>query len=166
MPEKSRRTLGKLDYVIELERCYGMPSPEAFGSSVFYDTMDVPEGSLAQAALAKYKHFAGELWERYGEDNWMAEWETVYKRDRSTTRDIVAELRSISDRGARLSASLLVENNDHTTEAHAALGKAFDDSRVSELQVFKIGDGDAMSGILIASRRSNEGFIFLVSLMD
>ena len=166
VPEKSGRTLGKPDYVVELERCYGMPSQEAFGSSVFYDAVNVPKGSLEQLALAKYKHFAGELWERYGEDNWMAEWETVYTRDPSTTRDIVAELRSISDRGARLSASLLVENNDHTTEAHAALGKAFDDSRVSELQVFKIGDGDAMSGILIASRRPNEGSVFLVLLMD
>ena len=166
MPEKSRRTLGKPDYVIELERCYGMPSQEAFGSSVFYDAMDVPEGSLEQAALAKYKHFAGELWERYGEDNWMAEWETVYVRDPNTTRDIVAELRSISDRGARCSVSLLIENNDHTTEAHAALSKAFDDDTVLELQVYKIGDGDAMSGILITSRRLHEGSLFLVLLMD
>ena len=121
VPEKSGRTLGKPDYVVELERCYGMPSQEAFGSSVFYEAVNVPKGSLEQAALAKYKHFAGELWERYGEDNWRAEWDTVYTRDPSTTRDIVAELRSISDRGARLSACLLVENNDHTTEAHAAL---------------------------------------------
>ena len=166
MPENSRRTLGKPDYVVELERCYGMPSQEAFGSSVFYDAMDVPEGSLEQAALAKYKLFAGELWERYGEDNWMAEWEAVYTRHPNTTHDIVAELRSISDRGARFSVSLLIENTDHSAEAQAALSKTFDDSTLSELQVFKIGDGDAMSGILIASRRPNEGSVFLLLLMD
>ncbi len=166
MPEKSRRTLGKPDYVVELERCYGMPSQEAFGSSVFYDAMDVSEAPLEQAAIAKYKHFAGETWERYGEENWMAEWESVYTRDPKSTRDIVAELRSISDRAAKTSASLLIENSDHSAEARAALSKTFDDSTVWELQVFKIGDGSAMSGILIAARRPNEGSVFLVLLMD
>ncbi|TWU29053.1 hypothetical protein [Novipirellula artificiosorum] len=166
MPKKSRRTPGKPDYVVELERCYGIPSQAAFGSSVFYDAMDVSEGTLEQAALAKYKHFAGELWERYGEDNWMAEWGTVYKRAPNEAGDIVAELRSISEPGASFSVSLLIENNDHATEAHAALSKAFDVDTVLELQVYKIGDGDAMSGILIASRLVHEGSLFLVLLMD
>ena len=115
MPEKSGRTLGNPDSVVELERCYGMPSQEAFGSSVFDDAVNVPKGSLEQLALAKYKHFAGELWERYGEDNWMAEWEAVYTRHPNTTHDIVAELRSIYERGATLSVSLLIENNSPST---------------------------------------------------
>ena len=166
MPEESVSSFGKPDYVVELERVYGMPSENAFGSSVFYDAVEMSEGSLEQAAIAKYKHFAGETWERYGEENWMAEWRAIYTRDSNTTQDFVVELRSISDPGARLSVSLLIEKGDHTTEAHAALSKAFDDNSVSELQVYKIGDGDAMSGILIASRRPKAGSVFLVLLMD
>ena len=44
---------------------------------------------------------------------------------------------------------------------------AFDDPAVTELRVFNLGDGEAMSGLLVAGRRQATGeATFLVFLMD
>jgi glycine cleavage system aminomethyltransferase T len=52
-------------------------------------------------------------------------------------------------------------------KARAALSAAFDDATVTELSVYNIGDGAAMSGLLIAARRGATGeSTFLVFLMD
>ena len=53
-----------------LEAAYGAPSQAGFGSAVFFDQLK-PTDTLADAALAKYKFFVGDLWERYGEDAWI-----------------------------------------------------------------------------------------------
>ena len=51
--------------------------------------------------------------------------------------------------------------------AGAALSTAFDDPAVTELRAFNLGDGGAMSGLLVAGRRSPGGeSTFLVFLMD
>lgn len=157
---------GKPESVIDLEKVYGSASQNAFGSSVFYDPAKNLEESLEEAALAKYQYFAGETWDRYGDENWLGEWSQMYQRSASTERDIVAELRAIADSRARPSASLLLENIEDEAEACKSLASVFDDQLVSELSVFKIGDGGAMSGVLIASRRSTDETVFLVLLMD
>jgi glycine cleavage system aminomethyltransferase T len=52
-------------------------------------------------------------------------------------------------------------------KARAALAAAFDDAAVKELSVYTIGDGAAMSGLLIAARRAATGeSTFLVFLLD
>ena len=50
-------------YVTALEAAYGAPSQAGFGSAVFYEPTEAGD-DLAQAALAKYKYFIGDLWER------------------------------------------------------------------------------------------------------
>ncbi len=50
--------------------------------------------------------------------------------------------------------------------ADAALAAAFDDPAVTELRVFNLGDGGAMSGILVAARRATGDATFLVFLLD
>ena len=77
---KSNFHTAKPDYVIALERVYGLPSQEGFGSAVFYETAQAI-ADLEQAALAKYRFFVGDLWERYGETTWMGPWRQVYTRD-------------------------------------------------------------------------------------
>jgi hypothetical protein len=47
-----------------------------------------------------------------------------------------------------------------------ALSQAFDADNVNELKVFNLGDGGAMSGLLIASRRLNNEATFLAFLLD
>ena len=150
----------KPSYVADLERSYGGPSQAAFGSAVFFEPDTDPE-KLEKNALAKYQHFCGDTWTRFGEENWLGNWNQVYARETKSQCDIVAELESLEDRDARRSASMLLEN----AEAHGALRKALDDAQVSEVRVFRIGDGGAMSGLLIASLRP-EGAVYLVFLLD
>jgi hypothetical protein len=156
----------KPDYVTTLEAAYGAPSQAGFGSAVFYEPIAAND-DLAQAALAKYKYFTGELWERYGEDAWMGPWKEVYARPAGAKPDIVAELRGIEDADAANSAPMILDVVEDAALARAALAAAFDDPAVTELRVFNLGDGGAMSGILVAVRRGDTGeATFLVFLLD
>jgi hypothetical protein len=152
--------------VTALETAYGAPSQAGFGSAVFYQALGAGD-SLTDAALAKYKVFVGELWERWGEDAWMGPWKEVYSRESGAKPDIVAELRAISDPDAAISAPMILDVVQDAEKARAALAAAFDDPSVTELRVFNLGDGGAMSGLLVAGRRAATGEgTFLVFLLD
>lgn len=153
------------EYVAALEAAYGPPSQSGFGSAVFYEPKGAG-GKLADAALAKYKYFVGDLWKRYGEDAWMGPWKEVYARAAGTKPDIVAELRGITDADAAISAPMILDVVQDADKARAALATAFDDPAVAELRVFNLGDGGAMSGVLVAGRRATGETTFLVFLMD
>lgn len=156
----------KPDYVTRLQAAYGAPSQEGFGSAVFHETMQGTD-NLTQAALAKYRYFVGKLWARYGEDAWMGPWKEVYARLASAKPDIVAELRGIADQEAQRSVPMVLDNVASAEVARAALSAAFDDPALTELRAFNLGDGGAMSGLLIAGRRGSTGeTTFLVFLMD
>jgi len=165
MASHSEKTNGKPPYVTDLEAVYGAPSQAGFGSAVFYEQMETA-GRLEQAALAQYRYFVGDLWERYGQDAWMGPWKEVYARTADSTRDIVAELQGISDAGARLSVPMILEVVENTEAARQALSAAYDDTAVAELAVYTLGDGEAMSGLLVAARRDTGEATFLVFLMD
>ena len=154
------------EYVTALEAAYGAPSQEGFGSAVFYEELKATD-DLADAALAKYKYFVGDLWERYGEDAWMGPWKEVYARKPGAKFDIVAELRGITDRSARMAVENILDNVEDPEKARAALSTAFDDPAVTELAIYNTGDGAAMSGLLVAGRRGDAGeATFLVFLLD
>lgn len=156
----------KPDYVTNLEAAYGAPSQAGFGSAVFYMQMSAGD-ELSKAALAAYRYFVGELWERWGEDAWMGPWKEVYARKAGAKPDIVAELRGITDVDARNSATMILDVVQDAGAGRAALAAAFDDPAVTELRVFNLGDGGAMSGILVAGRRAATGeATFLVFLLD
>ena len=157
---------GEPVYVTALEAAYGAPSQAAFGSAVFHEQSKAAD-DLAQAALAKYKYFIGDQWERFGEAAWMGPWKEVYSRQPGAKHDIVAELRGLADRGARLSASVILDDVENAEAARAALSAAFDDSAVTELVVYNVGDGGAMSGLQVAGRRAETGeATCLVFLLD
>jgi hypothetical protein len=81
-------------------------------------------------------------------------------------RDLVAELEAIGDPDAKRSVPLLLELVENADAARKALAAAFDDPAVSELAVYTLGDGQAMSGLLVASRRDPDGALILAVLMD
>ena len=81
-------------------------------------------------------------------------------------RDIASELPSITDRDAHQLAPLIVDNGSSATSSRQALAAAFDDDAVALVRVYKIGDGAALSGLLIAGRRENGEAVFLVLLLD
>lgn len=152
-------------YVLELQHHYGPASAAGMGSAVFYEA-STPE-QIEAKAIAKYRYFAGDMWEQIGEKAWMEPWKRVYQRSVPGT-GILAELRnSIEDPAASLSASLIVDNIDDPTQAHLALAKAFDDPDVSRLDIYRLGDGEQMNGVLIAAYRAKSSdATFLVSLTD
>jgi hypothetical protein len=153
-------------YVTTLEAAYGAPSQEGFGSAVFHAQLK-PGDKLEEAALAKYKYFTGGLWERYGADAWMGPWKEVYTRPTGAKADIVAELRGIADPDAQNSVPMILDNIDGAEQARTALAAAYDDPAVTELRVFNLGDGGAMSGLLVAGRRGATGeATFLLFLLD
>jgi len=167
MPQHSEPVTGSIKpgYVTALEAAYGAPSQAGFGSAVFYEPVKTADG-LDQAALAKYRFFVGDLWDRYGEEAWMGPWKQVYTRQTGAKPDIVAELRGIADRDARQSVTMILDNVDDAQNARAALAAAFDDPAVTELAAYTLGDGAAMAGILVAGRRDDGAGTFLVFLLD
>jgi hypothetical protein len=154
------------DYVSALEKIFGAPNQNAFGSSVFFVPAAEQSTSLEADGFAKYKFFVGEVWERLGEENWKNGWSMVYARDVQASPDIVAELRSLPDRLARQSAEMLLDNLEDPEVAIGTLRDAFDNSMVNELRIFNIGDTNAMSGIMIGARHTGTGSVFLTLLMD
>ena len=97
----------------------------------------------------------------------MGPWKEVYTRQTGANVDILAELRGIADPDGQNSVPMILENIEGAEKARAALVAAYDDPTVTELRVFNLGDGGAMSGLLVASRRQATGeATFLVFLMD
>ena len=164
MASRTQKANSKPSYVAALEAAYGAPSQAGFGSAVFYTDKDTKD--LTKAARKYYRHFVGELWERWGEDTWIGPWKEVYARQAGTTADIVAELRGIDDIDARGSVPMILEVVQNADAARKALSGAYDDPTVTELRVFTLGDGGAMSGVLVAGKRRTGEFTFLVFLMD
>ena len=148
-----------------LQAVYGQPSQAGFGSAVFHEVIE-PGSDLESLALRFYQYFVGKLWDQYGETAWMSSWKQVYVRPEGMQPDIVAELRAIADPTvANHVPILLLADTDDYAKAQQALAAVFDDSQVTDLQVYAIGDGAAMSGLLLAGYRPNEMTI-LISLLD
>ena len=168
MSKKNKSNTEKPSYTLELETVYGQPNQEAFGSAVFYKTL-ISASDLEQTALDVYQYFVGDLWDQYGEEAWLESWKEIYTRvqDADPDADIIAELQGLSDFDAILSVSMLLENIENAEQAGIALAGAFDDPAVTKLTVYTTGDGEAMSGLLIASwRKKTRAATLLVFLMD
>lgn len=152
--------------IARLETAYGGPSQEVFGSAVFSELLKTSD-DLTRAALAHYKSSVGSRWERYGEAAWMGSWREVYSRRIGVQADIVAELRAIADPDAQVSVPMILDEIEGAEVARDALSGVFDDPALTELRVFHLGDGEAMSGLLVAGRcEASSQATFLVFLMD
>jgi hypothetical protein len=79
----------------------------------------------------------------------------------------VAELRGIQDADAALSVPMILDNIEGAEKARLALSSVYDDPKMTDLRVYNLGDGGAMSGLLIAGRHVGSGeAVFLVFLLD
>lgn len=152
--------------ITALRAIYGEPSQAGFGSAVFYDRIE-PGSDLEPMALHYYQHFVGQLWEQFGADAWMSAWKQVYIRTSEVTRDIVAELLAIADHdAAQFVPILLLAETENSDQAQQALVVAYNDPLVTDLRIYTIGDGAAMSGLLLAGSRTTGETTILVSLLD
>ncbi|HEY9628173.1 MAG TPA: hypothetical protein V6C84_12810 [Coleofasciculaceae cyanobacterium] len=157
-------------YVADLQAVYGLPSQAGFGSAVFYEPLDkvgaLEAGALEQMALKYYRYFVGDLWQRWGEAAWMTPWKQVYRRQPGDARQIVAEMQAIADSDAAQSLSLVLTSGEDVEATHRALSAAYDDATVTDLVIYALGDGAAMSGVLLAGYRETGDATFLTFLLD
>jgi hypothetical protein len=159
MPESSTAFLA-------LQKIYGGPEVTGMGSSVTEVALS-EQGKLEAVAKQRYQKFCGEIWERFGPENWMSQWAEVYRRPAGQTGKILEELRGLEDHTASMAGSMILDNIDEPEAAHATLSEVFDDPAIDGLSIFRLGDGEAYSGLLIAADRgTGKPAIFLTFLMD
>ncbi len=152
--------------VDELESIYGAASQAGFGSAVFWLPVSPPE-DLERLAREAYREFVGPLWERYGEAAWMEPWRRVHERPPGAADELVTALRGLEDADAARSTPLLLDAVDEPAKAAAALAAAFDTEACAPLAVYNVGDGQALSGLLVAGLYRKAGHaLLLVMLMD
>ncbi len=152
--------------VVNLQALYGPPSQAGFGSAVFRDRVERAE-DLEAAALRHYRYFLGKAWEQFGEESWMAPWKQVYQRQAADRRnDIVTELRSITDPAAQSSVTVRLDVIANPEAGRQALSAVYDDAEVETVVVYALGDGAALSGLLIAGRDRRGETTLLFFLLD
>jgi len=151
--------------VVNLQALYGPPSQAGFGSAVFRDRVERAE-DLEAAALKHYRYFLGKTWEQFGEEVWMGPWQRVYQRQAADRRDIVTELRRITDPVAQSSVTMVLDAIADPEAGRQALAAVYDDAEMDTLMVYTLGDGAALSGLLIAGRDRQGETILLVFLLD
>lgn len=167
-----------------LQEIFGGPDVHGMGSSVVSLTISPPNNDVDLESLAKiqYQEFCGEIWNRFGPENWLAPWSELYRRpypndDDDLVRNILDELRGLKDDHCiDLVVSMMLENIDDAKVAHAALSQVFDDPAIQQLSIYRLGDGEAYNGLLIAATthpatmagedETTVQAIFLTFLMD
>jgi pimeloyl-ACP methyl ester carboxylesterase len=152
-------------YVNDLEAAYGPPSQEAFGSAVFFELAG-EDDDLEDLTKDVYQTFVGDKWQEWGEEAWMSPWKEAYRRPDDIEHDVLAELRAIEDFQTQLQVEQILDNIEDSQKAQQAVAAAYDPVEVVDLRAFNIGDGDVMSGLIIAGRRVNGEATFLVFLLD
>ena len=152
--------------ILALQKVFGGPEVTGMGSSVTESALS-EQSTLEQTALLCYQRFCGEIWERFGPENWMSQWAEVYRRPPGKTGNIVEELRGLEDHAASLAGSMILDNLDDPETARATLASVFDDPAIERLSIFRLGDGEAYSGVLIAADRgAGQAAVCLTFLMD
>lgn len=145
--------LGKVmpDRYLELEGSFGGPSSNGFGSAVFRRPL-ATEVELETVARGVYETFVGKMWSDFGPEVWLANFVELASRGANRGSKILDILRSLEDPTTRSAAALMLDGGTDPEASAGVLERAFDHAAISELRVFAIGDGGAMSGLIIASR--------------
>ncbi|HIK13817.1 MAG TPA: hypothetical protein IGS53_00720 [Leptolyngbyaceae cyanobacterium M33_DOE_097] len=166
MPLSSEQPASRSEALTVLQTVYGQPSQAGFGSAVFQEMLE-PGSDLESVALRYYQHFVGPQWEQFGEAAWMSTWKRVYVRPDGIQPDIVTELQAIANPLAvhYVPLLLLADTDDHA-KAQQALAAVFDDSQTTNLSLYAIGDGAAMSGLLLIGCQTTGETTILISLLD
>ncbi|MDP1561108.1 MAG: hypothetical protein Q8M16_06900 [Pirellulaceae bacterium] len=153
--------------VLELEDVFGGDSQAGFGSAVFFmPVRDSAAGSLELESKSFYQRFCGDIWEEFGVENWLGTWKLLHERPVGGSGDIVAEIEGIRDPESGSAAQMLLDAGPDPDRAIAALRTAFNDPGITQLKIFKIGDGGSMSGAIIAAENNANVRLFLIILLD
>jgi hypothetical protein len=149
-----------------LTETFGGPSQNTLGSGVFLSETNLDSAKLDDYAKSMYQHFVGKAWEQIGAENWDKTWQILYRRPAESKTGILKELQSLGDAATELAASQLTENHDDPEGAAGAIVGVFDSPSISCVSVYRIGDTEAITGVLLAGLLTTERAIALVFLMD
>ncbi|MFN9347168.1 MAG: hypothetical protein ACK6DQ_11270 [Planctomycetota bacterium] len=152
--------------VAKLTEVFGSASQNTLGSAVFQSDSKVDLETLDNYAKSVYQHFVGKAWEDFGPENWNKTWQMLYRRPEGSTGSILEELKSLGDAATELAASQVTENHDDPTAATQGLTGVFDSPSLTSVSVYRIGDSEAITGVLLAGLMPTENAIALVFLMD
>lgn len=152
--------------VAKLTEVFGSASQNTLGSAVFQSDSKVDLETLDDYAKSVYQHFVGKAWEDFGSENWNKTWQMLYRRPVGAAGNILEELKSLGDAATELAASQVTENHDDPTVAAQGLTGVFDSPSLSSVSVYRIGDSEAITGVLLAGLMPIEKAIALVFLMD
>jgi hypothetical protein len=148
-----------------LEKIYGKATDTGFGSAVFHGAAAIGI-SADSIALVHYKSFMGKQWDAQSEGKWMGSWKTVYERPPGIKADILAELATITDPCAKTSIPLLTELVEDAANGTKALAAAFNHPDVTSAVLHTIGDGEAMSGLILTALYNRAYACSVIALMD
>lgn len=155
-----------MDEIIkELENVFGKPSSSGFGSAVFYEVSKL-NSSLKSIALEDYELFMGEKWNSETKDRWSSGFRKVYERSNGAQSDILSELKNISDADAKRSVPLLIELVENADQGKLALAAAFNHQDISNVEVYTVGDTEAMSGLILCGLFKDHSACSVICLMD
>lgn len=145
---------------------FGGESQSTLGSAVFRSPDVLPTSELESFSFSSYKSFVGKSWQAFGEENWSKPWLLLFERPQEANRNLLQEIASVNDPATALAGSQLTENHDSPTEAIESLKAVFDSDSIQELRIYRVGDSEAITGILIAALTKDNQPIVLLFLMD
>lgn len=155
--------------ISRLQEIYGGPEVRGLGSGVIEIPLD-DESRFESTAKERYRVFCGEIWERFGPENWMGQWAEVYRRPVAkggSAAAIESELRGLEDHPASMAGSLMLDNIDDADAAKETLKRVFDDPAIRRLSIYRLGDGEAIFGIMIAALAGSPGrMTMLITMSD
>lgn len=166
--------------IAKLQQIYGGPEVRGLGSSVIEVALD-DESRFESTVKERYRVFCGEIWERFGPENWLGQWAEVYRRpeieievegevegegEGGSATAIEDELRKLADHAASMAGSLILDNIDDAEAARDALQRVFDDPAIRRLSIYRLGDGEAIFGIMIAALAGSPGRIVMMITMS
>jgi hypothetical protein len=152
--------------ISNLTEVFGSASENTLGSAVFQSDTQVDLETLDDYARSVYQHFVGKAWEDFGPANWNKTWQMLYRRPEGSKGSILEELKSLGDATTELAASQVTENHDDPTAAAQGLKGVFDAPWIRCVSIYRIGDSEAITGVLIAGLLPTKNAIALIFLMD
>ncbi|MFM7931057.1 MAG: hypothetical protein ACKO9Q_25390, partial [Pirellula sp.] len=99
-------------------------------------------------------------------ENWEQTWKLLYRRPLESKSEILEELKSLGDSSSELAGSQLTENHDDPSGAADGLKGVFDAPWIRCVSIYRIGDSEAITGVLMAGILPTENAIALIFLMD
>lgn len=146
-----------------LEKIYGPSSAEGWGSAVFAGMAKEGE-ALAATAQKLYQQFLGEKAKSNFDSVWMPAFKQVLVRNGAGK--VLEDLTKIEDPDAKNSVGLLTDAVEDSAGAQQALSSAYDNADLLEVGAFTIGDGEAMSGIILLGSFVDNQYMAVIALMD